>query len=742
MVGENFAQDKSKRKDLRYESDESREPDVSIASLKDRNEELKDDKNIRQTVLDLYTDIERGFDDQAGRSDACANNWDLYNTVLSSRQFYNGNSRIFVPLVHDAVNARVTRFSNQIFPQSGRSVEVTTEDGEIPHALMALQDFYIRRARLRTELVPALIRAGDCEGQYTVYVSWRKTKRHVVWRGQTSAQPPGQDLPNPVFQIDDIQEDVIDSEGPDVEIVADPDLLVLPATSKNLECALEDGGSITLIRRWGKAKIQRMIDEGEIDKKAGKALLKEMSAEVKSNDAGRRDPAKRMLDAAGIKSAGRGKFCLVYESWVVLALEEGRRICRVYYAGRERVLSVRRNPYWSDRIPILSTPVRKIPGSFKGDAPVSAVADFQLQANDAANEGMDSAAFALLPIVMTDPEKNPRVGSMIMSQAAIWETNPNDTQFAQFPPLWKDALEIVAQARQQIIQTLGVNPASITQAVGKKKLNQAEIAQEQQIDLLTTADSVTTIEEGILTPLLERFVELDHQYREDEITVRSFGEMGVKAKMQRVPPVQMHKKWQFRWFGVEAARSAQQIQQQISLLNVLRGIPPQLYMGYQLDIVPAILSIMESAFGPRIAPLIFKDQRSQFAQDPQSENMYLWEGLDLPPHELDNHQQHMMVHAQALQHGDPYGAIRAHMMKHQIIMQKFMQAQLQQMMPQQQQGGKQQPQGHKKGPQGGQQNQAGGPAPGAQPSGAMPGGQNHPGAIPIELMQGTQAPRR
>ena len=718
-----------KPKDLRTKSDPAVEPDDSL--LPDRNEELRDDEDIRHTALELMKDVEKSFDDQAPRVNEGFDNWDLYNCKLTSRQFYNGQSKNFVPLVHDAVNARNVRFTNQIFPQPGRHVEVTTEDGEVPNSLMALLDYYIRRARLRTEVMPALMRAGDCEGQYTIYVDWEKLTRHVVWRGEKEGQPPGHDLPNPVFSVEDIIEEEITSEGPVVEVIQDADFTVTPATARSLGHALAVGGAVTVIRRWSKAKIQSLVDEGKIDKDAGADLIKEMSAEVKTTGPGSRDPAKHSLDAAGIKKDGRGKYAQVYETWAYLVLEEGKRLCRIYYAGTDRVLSVRRNPYWSDRLPIFSVPVRKVPGSFKGAAPVSAVADFQVIANDAMNQGMDAATYALVPIIMTDPLKNPRVGSMILSPAAIWETSPNDTSFAQFPPLWKDALEIVASARQQVIQTLGVNPASITQAVGKKKLNQAEIAQEQQIDILVTADAVTVLEEGILTPFLEFCIELDHQYREDSITVREFGEMGQRAKMDRIEPIQMHKRWQFRWFGVEQARSAQQIQQQISLMNVIRGIPPQMYPGYSINAVPLMLQIIESAFGPRLAPLVFKDERSHFAEDPQGENPYLFEGLYLPAHELDNHMQHMQVHAQALQHGDPHGMIRKHMMQHQIMMNAMQQQKMAQQQPQQ--GG-----GQKQGPKG----QPSGTKPGGAPSGQMPGGQGPPGAIHPDQMHGTQAPRR
>ena len=68
-----------------------------------------------------------------------------------------------------------------------------------------------------------------------------------------------------------------------------------------------------------------------------------------------------------------------------------------------------------------------------------------------------------------------------------------------------------------------------------KKQNQAEVAQNQQVDILTTADAVTVLEESILTPMLQRFIELDHQYRDEELTVAQYGAIGNRAKLETEP---------------------------------------------------------------------------------------------------------------------------------------------------------------------------------------------------------------
>jgi hypothetical protein len=685
----------------------------------DRSEELSGKKAVKEALLDIFKDVEKGFEQQADRSDANLDYWDCYNCVLGEKQFYQGNSKIFAPITYNAVNARKTRFVNQMFPVSGRYVEVTSEDGTLPQAEMALLEHHVRQAKLRTQAAPALIRNGDVEGQYTIQVTWQTHKRHVVQRVRKDAEVD-EGVSDSDEQVEDIKEEVLETGRPHVDVIADSDLLVLPATANSLEDALDQGGSVTTLCRWTKAKIKKMMESGAIVKEEAEALLEDMKKDERTHGP---DKAKEMVDAAGIKGDGRGKYALVYRTWTLLTVGGERRLCLCYYGGQQRILGCKRNPYWSDRIDIFSAPVEKIEGSFKGQSKIKPVADLQYQANDAINEGMDSAAYALMPIIMTDPEKNPRVGSMILSLAAVWETSPNDTQFAKFPELWKDAMEIVAQCQTAIFQTLSVNPAQITQAGGtpKKKPSQAEIANEQQIDILTTGDAVTVLEEEIFTPMLGFMLELDHQYRDTDLLVRQYGETGMRMTMQEVPPVAMDKMFQFRWYGVEAARNAQAMQQQIAGINVIKGIPPQAYKGYTLDLGPVLAQMVENMFGPRLAPLTFRDARMELSVSPEMENKMLEEGFVVPVHLMDDHEKHLKAHLEAAkQGGDPHGTFRVHIMAHMQALQAAQQAQQQQA-----QGG----------PQGAS---GGGPRSGAQPQ-APRGGQNPPGAIHADRMKDPSA---
>src|SRR5216684_7232994 len=208
----------------------------------ERDDELGEREEIAESLRDTYADIQKGFTDQRERSDAILDYWDIYNCKLGERQFYNGRSEIFVPIVRDAVEARTTRFVNQMFPNSGRYVEVITGEQDHPHALIALLESYIRIAKLRTQVMPALMVNGDIEGQYTIYVDWQKIERHIVSRETNPVQHDGLEFPE-LGEVETIAEETSSDAGPMVEVISDADFLVLPVTANSLDDALERGGS-------------------------------------------------------------------------------------------------------------------------------------------------------------------------------------------------------------------------------------------------------------------------------------------------------------------------------------------------------------------------------------------------------------------------------------------------------------------------------------------------------------------
>lgn len=703
--------------DVNPPTEEVSEEDEKDIDLENRKKDFSGPKKVKEQLVEIYEAVVKGFEDKAEQNLVIDRAWDMFNCVLNDNQRYSGTSDIYVPLVRDAIEARVTRFSNQIFPQNGRYADVVGQ-GDFPWDIMAILDHYVGQAKLKSVVIPALMREGDCSGQYSLFIDWATKKRNIVKKSKKPTTPSELGTgDNEEGEYEDRTFEEVLEAKPDVVVLDARNLCILPTSVDEVE-----GADIVAVAMWvTKSRVKKFIREGVFEKDAGEALLENFDQLPQGNNQ-QPDTEKKAANQAGVRTDSKGaKRCLIYRVWTKVKIKGEYRLCEVYYAGQDNILSCKRAPYWNDRVPVISKPVVKVPGSIWGKSPAEAVEKLQYQANDAVNIGMDSAQYALLPIVMTDPEKNPKIGSMILAQAAIWETSPKDTQFASFPPLYKDALTIVGVCKDQIMQSLGVNPAMMPHGSSGKKPSQAQVAQEQQVALESTANVVTILEEGVLNEILRWFYDLDYQFRTKPMTIQKFGQMGLQADLQQIDLLPDEAHYVFKWNGTEANKSVQQVQQMIAAMNVIRGIPPeQLPPGMKVDISPIIEHMAGVAFGPRLAPKVLIDQRHQQTLDPELENQLMNNAFPVPVHPGDNDAEHIQSHQIALMAGDLHGFIHQHMMEH--MMQMKMKAQPPQPKPQ----------GSPGVPGGAGPGVAGTPRIGAQPG--MPRSQQPPGAVSQDQM--------
>jgi hypothetical protein len=612
-------------------------------------------------LADLYSVVIKAFEDKKEQNDTIEECWDVYNCKVTSHQMYSGNTQVYVPLVRDAVSARETRFTNTLFPKAGRYCDVITSDGTMPYDLISLLEYYCRTTSLRTNVVPAMIRAGDVTGQYNLYISWETNKRNIVAKKKvidTATPLDGED------EYDDVEYEEDEESGPCVQVLDSRNLAILPT---NIDY-IEQAEVVAVLCKWSKAKLKRMVRDGILEKKPVDILIANMNAKPSP---GQPDTPKDAAEYAGVdQSPKAGKLATVYQVWSTLKIGKEYRRMVTHFAGADNVLGCKRNPYWSDRIPVITQPVEKRGDTIWGVSQVQKVCTLQYSANDLVNMGFDSAQYSLLPIVMTDPEKNPRVGSMVLSMAAIWETSPNDTKFAQMPPLWRDAFQMVNACRDQIQQSLGINPSMMPQGGVGKKPTQAQVAQEQQVALESTADAVTVIQDGVLNKLLQWFYELDYQFRTKPVTVKKFGQIGMEADMQQVEPFQERQRLTFSWYGAESFKAQQEIQGMISWANVLRGMPPQALNGRTIDLGPVIDYVSEITFGPRVAAKVVIDERHKFTMNPTEENHLMDMLFPAQVHEGDDDIAHIQSHIQhflmtGADAGDPNHLKREHILNHQ-----------------------------------------------------------------------------
>lgn len=698
-----------KIKDLPDEEKEDEDDDTLDATLEDRKRDYGELKYIQKQVSKIYGVVEQAFEDKKEQSNLIDECWDIYNCELNANQQYMGTSRAYVPVVRDAIEARETRFINTLFPKSGRYADVIDNQGTTPFDLIAVLDYYVGAAKIRSNIAPAMIRAGDVSGNYALHVEWDEKTRYVVNKEkkpelvtETGSAVEGS------AEYDDVSHEEVKDEKATFSVLDIRNLVVLPTMVDDIE----DAEIVAVALRYTEDKIKDCIRKKIFEKEPADKLIKNMSA---SNETGNNpNTQKKAADAAGVKADGKGnKTALIYQIWAKLKIKGEYRLMVTHCAGpsSDMILGCKRNPYWNDRVPVILQAVEKQADSIWGSSPVSKVKALQYNANDAANMGLDSAQYALLPIVLTDPEKNPQYGSMVLSMAAIWTTDPNSTKFVNFPALWKDSMTLVGSLKEQVFQSLGVNSAMIPQGAGSKKPSQAEIAQAQQVALASTADQIAILE-AVFSRVLEWCYDLDYQYRTKDITVKKFGQLGLQATMDQVPPFQTRQRYTFRWYGAESTKATQEVQQMISWGNVLKGMPPQVLNGRKVDLGPMLEYITEITCGPRIGPHVLIDQRHQLSVDAETENELIRNQFPVQTHEMDNDVEHLKIHLPEMQ-ANPSEYMKGHIIEHiKQLKEKSAQA------------------------QGGAQPQLpapGGPRPGAQAQ-APTGVQNPPGAVSPDQM--------
>ncbi len=619
---------------------------TSRADFENRKKDYSEYKFMQEQLEDLYPQVEKGFADKTSQNDTIDECWSAYHCELNDHQGYVGNSRVYVPIIRDALVARETRFINMLFPQTGRYIDIVGHEGKVPFDLMALLDDYVHKAELRTKIAPALIRTGDITGNYDLYLEWAETTRHITNKKKVAEHVAETGVPvegSPEY--DDVEQEEVSEGRPDVTVLDCRNLVLLPVTSTSMEEITESG--VAAVQLWfSKAKIKKYIKLGIFTKEAGEKLLDNMETSVSHPLP---NTGKTANSAAGVRTDGKGnKKARVFQVWTKLRIESKkggeRRMMVTHFGGADLVLGCKRNPNWNDRVPIIHQPVEPNPDSIWGCSQVDPVLSIQYQANDVVNQGFDSAQYALLPIVMTDPEKNPRAGSMVLAMASVWLTDPNSTKFAEFPALWKDAFALVGACKEQIFQSLGVNPAMMPHGHGAKKPSQAEVAQEQQVALESSADNTTLIQEGVFSKVAEWFYDFDYQFRTEAITVKKYGQFGLQATMDQVEPFQTRERYEFRWWGTEGFKAIQQVQSMISLMNVLRGLPPQLLEGRRLNLGPLAEYLTGVVCGPRLAPFTLVDQRHQLTMSVEMENSLLHHGFPVQVHEMDDDAAHAQAH--------------------------------------------------------------------------------------------------
>lgn len=662
-------------------------PDFLESGDKLENFAKDETSEIFKQAQDIYQPVQKAYDGKAEQADSIEEYWNIYSAKPDANLQYSGNSQCYVPVVRDAINSRVKRRLKQLFPTKHRHCEAVGSTGEIPHAQLALLEHYIRKTHLK-EIVRSDLVAGDVTGQWNLYIDWTRSYRRItedIRRNPVLEDVPGQtvDLLDPTEEEDATEESEVLEEGPEVVDFATEDLAVVPPTCNDIEKA----DAVSLRLRLSKAKVQMLVSEGVFTLREGETVDQLWDGlEKNAGPGGRqqnRDPNRARTWDAGVKTEGSYKYLLCYEVTARLSFpdpaNEGKTIKRlayIYFASQTRVLGIIIANQWGGKRPIISAPVERVKGSFFGVSKVEPVKFLQWNLVDYWNMGQDSAMYSLLPVFAVDPLANPTWSQLVMGLAAVWPVSPDKVKPITQQQLYKEALTICDNMKRQIWESMDVTELMMGRMPQGRKNNQLMGAVQQEA-MTNIMDDAERYEEAMLTPLVERLMEYDRQYRTNSLTIVTMGEIGQKLKMTEIEPQQFGERYRYQWAGTSIVQGQQLMQQRIAGLNVLRGIPPQQLSGRRLDVTPIIERFVEDLYGPELAPKILIDERNLFTVPPDVENEMMHNGLPAQVHEADNDQEHLVAHMSAARlTGDPQGRYRAHIAMHTMAMQAKLQKQV------------------------------------------------------------------
>ena len=136
------------------------------------------DASLHTEFFEIYTQVQKAFENKQEQSDGVEEYWSIYNAELDDNQVYLGNSQAYVPTARDCIKARVKRCIKQQFPANHRHVTAISETGRKPFATLSLLESYIRRSGIKN-VARMDQTAGDVTGHWTLYVDWAKRRREI-----------------------------------------------------------------------------------------------------------------------------------------------------------------------------------------------------------------------------------------------------------------------------------------------------------------------------------------------------------------------------------------------------------------------------------------------------------------------------------------------------------------------------------------------------------------------------------
>ena len=550
--------------------------------------------------------IKKLFEDKFKANANISRYWRIFNADRDVNHTYTGISQSYTPEVRAATSIICENVMASLFSDILKHVTVTSfEDAAVNNDITSLMEHYIKTSNLEA-MCFSILKSGVVTGQVCAKVEWFVDK--VKSNGTA-------------IEFDDVtgESSIVDAEVVNVvqrpmlrEIMVE-DLVVYPATSSSINNA-----QIVCHRDYiHLEQLKEMIKTNHINNvniSDAERVYKNNSQIISSNEFAH--ILNRIKDN-GMTEVSIGDVMPLYveyfkcDGWSYIA----------YWTDSGVLLGIVKNPLDSKKIPIISYALEMTEGSFFGTSKYSTVDTLQYQLNDNTDKLQDFFHFNLYPVTKVDPTACPYYATLTYSPGVVWPVPPN--AISQDPPTYVDSNLIVSiqQAKQEIKEKMGITELLAGTATQGRKTN-ALIGALERTGNTTVAGYSRKFELNFLTPLMQMWFELDCQYRDESITAVNLGSTGVLSSLKDISVFDTPDKFIIEWSGLNNASTMQRIQQQIAAVNVLQGIPPQLYAGYRLNLIPLIQNMVDSAFGVTQGAQVFINLEAEMQANPQAAMQY------------------------------------------------------------------------------------------------------------------------
>jgi len=594
---------------------------------------------MREKILStIGKRVEKAFSSESRKKfeSKIADYWKAWNAQSIDSQ-YDGFHTVTLPFAHDAIEACVKRDVATFFPVSNEWVTATGPDQEVSYKISKLLNHHLVSSEFM-DTIRIVDRTARVTGTGILYADWENDL-------DPDEEEPDLETLNPLAEQEVEEGTVFRSVGPE-------NFLVEPITCLSLKKA-----SLVAERRFlDVGMYRRLVEEGVYE--ASKDLEKYLKGDI---DEGLKDILEAKNSGIGLKGEGLSTVIIVVD---VFTEFEGKDMLITLSKGI--VLRAEESPFGKER-PYFGVSRKQDGQSFFGHGDIQYIMGMAEAANDFINQGLDSATYALCPVVSVDPKTSPNYKSFVMEPGAIW-TGGSATPL-QMPNLANEALGLVNDIKMQIQTTMGLTPpVNIDQGSRKP----AAVAAMMQAEIqLAEQDWARSFEQNILIPAAQWILELDQKHRKNPVTTFGVSEELMTIDLSGLDPKQFLLTWQ----GSRQATNPAKSQQVLTALNILSKVPPQALGGKTLDLSPLLEYLFGTVFALPVADKIISDPRENTSIDPRIENQGLAVGVYLPVHKQDDDMLHIQVHSQ-LQTPESQNHIQEHLKQAHLKMQAQQQAQM------------------------------------------------------------------